>query len=100
MSKYKSIFVSNSNQCDEIFTKLINSNDIHNSKRYLYELISITISKEISYDKCIDILNKIISIQNQSNFIKKYIIEILWLTGFDLDNEQNKSKDSKVFIQI
>ena len=100
MSKYKSIFISNSNQCDEIFTKLINSNDIHNSKRYLYELISITISKEISYDKCIDILNKIISIQNQSNFIKKYIIEILWLTGFDLDNEKNKSKDSKVFTQI
>ena len=100
MSKYKSIFISNSSQCDEIFTKLINSNDIHNSKRYLYELISITISKEISCEKCIDILNKIISIQNQSNFIKKYIIEILWLTGFDLDNEKNKSKDSKVFTQI
>ena len=100
MSKYKSIFVSNSNQCDEIFTKLINSNDLHNSKRFLYELISITISKEISCDKCMDILDKINSIQNQSNFLKKYIIEILWLTGFDLDNEQNKSKDSKVFIQI
>ena len=74
MSKYKSIFISNSSQCDEIFTKLINSNDIHNSKRYLYELISITISKEISCEKCIDILNKIISIQNQSNFIKNFMV--------------------------
>ena len=104
MSKYKELLLSNSTIANSknIISKLndfVSSNDIHNSKHLLYELISFTVNQQVPYEVFTSISDTMIANKELSSFLTEYLTEIIWLNGMAIAQE-NKEQEIKIYSNI